>query len=74
MIVEANNENSKGGLGPCVAEMSAAQLFNARAGNAVEIIDGAVTTREIWKFPKLAGAVVSIDLSDYYSGHGHRRN
>jgi hypothetical protein len=66
MIVEAKNENIKGGLGQCVAEMIAAQMFNAREGNAIDTIYGAVTTGEIWKFLKLVGAVASIDLSDYY--------
>src|SRR5215470_2295055 len=66
MIVEAKNENIKGGLGQCVAEMIAAQMFNEREGNAIDTIYGAVTTGEIWKFLKLVGAVASIDLSDYY--------
>ena len=66
MIVEAKNENIKGGLGQCVAEMIAAQLFNEREGNAIDTIYGVVTTGEIWKFLKLVGAVASIDLSDYY--------
>ena len=66
MIVEAKNENIKGGLGQCVAEMIAAQLFNEREGNAIDSIYGAVTTGEIWKFLQLVGAVASIDLSDYY--------
>jgi len=66
MIVEAKNENIKGGLGQCVAEMIAAQLFNEREGNAIDTIYGAVTTGEIWKFLKLVSAVASIDLSDYY--------
>jgi hypothetical protein len=66
MIVEAKNENIKGGLGQCVAEMIAAQRFNEREGNALDTIYGAVTTGEIWKFLTLVGAVASIDLSDYY--------
>ena len=66
MIVEAKNENIKGGLGQCVAEMIAAQLFNEREGNAIDTIYGAVTTGEIWKFLKLVGTVAAIDLSDYY--------
>ena len=68
MIVEAKNENIKGGLGQCVAEMVAAQIFNQQEGKAIETIYGAVTTGEIWKFLKLMGSVVSIDLSDYYIG------
>jgi hypothetical protein len=66
MIVEAKNEDIKGGLGQCVAAMIAAQIFNAREGNAIDTIYGAVTTGEIWKFLTLVGAVASIDLSDYY--------
>ena len=66
MIVEAKNENIKGGLGQCVAEMVAAQIFNAREGNAIDTIYGAVTTGEIWRFLYLSGAVAAIDLSDYY--------
>jgi hypothetical protein len=66
MIVEAKNENIKGGLGQCLAEMIAAHTFNAREGNAIDTVYGAVTTGEIWKFLKLAGTVASIDLSDYY--------
>jgi len=66
MIVEAKNENIKGGLGQCVAEMIAAQIFNAREGNAIATIYGAVTTGEIWKFLTLEGVLTSIDLSDYY--------
>ena len=66
MIVEAKNENIKGGLGQCVAEMIAAQIFNELEGSAIETIYGVVTTGEIWKFLKLVGSVASIDLSDYY--------
>ena len=66
MIVEAKNENIKGGLGQCVAEMIAAHMFNAREGSGIDTIYGAVTSGEIWKFLKLVGSVASIDLSDYY--------
>lgn len=66
MIVEAKNENIKGGLAQCIAEMVAAQIFNEREDNAIECIYGVVTTGEIWKFLQLTGAVTCIDLSDYY--------
>jgi hypothetical protein len=64
-IVEAKNDNIKSGLGQCVAEMIAAQLFNEREGNEIKLIYGVVTTGELWKFLKLEGKVVSIDLSNY---------
>jgi hypothetical protein len=65
-IVEAKNENIKAGLGQCIAEMLAAQIFNQNEGNLVEIIYGVVTTGNIWKFLKLVGSVVFIDQTDYY--------
>jgi hypothetical protein len=66
VIVEAKNENIKDGLGQCAAEMFAAQIFNREEGNAIDVIYGAVTTGEIWKFLKLVGSIVLIDLNDYY--------
>jgi hypothetical protein len=66
MVVEAKNENIKGGLGQCLAEMLAAQMFNTREENGIETVYGAVTTGEIWKFLSLTASIASIDLSDYY--------
>jgi hypothetical protein len=66
IIVEAKNENIKGGLGQCAAAMLAAQLFNQEEGNEIETIYGAVTTGDIWKFLKLQGSDVLIDLNNYY--------
>jgi hypothetical protein len=65
-IVEAKNDNIKAGLGQCVAEMVAARLFNQREGNDIEVIHGVVTTGSNWKFLKLEGQTVSVDLSEYY--------
>ncbi len=65
-IVETKNENLKSGLGQCVAEMVAAQLFNQQEGNKISTIYGAVTIGTIWQFLKLHGALVSIDLREYY--------
>jgi hypothetical protein len=49
--------------------MLAAKLFNEREGNEIPIIYGAVTTGNIWKFIKLEGQVVDIDLSEYFIGN-----
>ena len=65
-LVEAKKENITAGLGQCVAEMLAARIFNERAGNEVSTIYGVVTTGSIWKFMKLDGSVISIDLTEYY--------
>lgn len=65
-IVEAKKENINAGLGPCVAEMLAARLFNEREGNEIPAIYGSVTTGTTWKFLRLVGQVIEIDLSEYY--------
>ena len=66
VIVEAKKENINNGLGQCVAEMYAAQLFNEREGNNIPEIYGLVTTGEIWKFLRLNNQTVSIDLPEYF--------
>jgi len=71
-LVEAKNDNIKSGLGQCVAEMIAAQLFNEREGNEIKPIYGVVTTGELWKFLKLEGKLVSIDLSNYPVGNANK--
>jgi hypothetical protein len=71
-LVEAKNENIKSGLGQCVAEMIAAQVFNEREGNNIKPIYGVVTTGELWKFLKLEEKLVSIDLSNYPIGNANK--
>lgn len=66
LIVEAKNENIKGGLGQCIAEMIAAKLFNEREENQITTIYGVVTTGTAWRFLKLEDRIVSIDLPEYY--------
>jgi hypothetical protein len=65
-LAEAKNESIKSGLGQCIAEMVAAQLFNQRNGEAIESIYGAVTTGTDWKFLKLTDKTVWIDKRDYF--------
>ncbi len=65
-LAEAKNESIKSGLGQCIAEMVAAQLFNQRNGEAIESIYGAVTTGTDWKFLKLIDKTVWIDKRDYF--------
>ncbi|QLE57122.1 hypothetical protein [Nostoc sp. TCL26-01] len=66
IIVEAKNENIKGGLGQCMAAMLAAQIFNEQQSNQIKTIYGAVTTGDIWKFLKLENANLFVDLNNYY--------
>ena len=65
-IVEAKNEDIKSGLGQCIAEMIAAQLFNELENNDIKTIYGIVTSGEIWKFLQITKQTVVIDLTDYY--------
>ncbi len=65
-VVEAKNEKIVSGLGQCVAEMTAAKIYNEREGNAVSCIYGAVTTGHAWKFLKLEEDTAYIDIEDYY--------
>lgn len=65
-LVETKNENLKSGLGQCIAEMVAAQLFNEQNQNQIKTVYGAVTIGTIWQFLKLENQEVSIDLSEYY--------
>ncbi|NMG20527.1 hypothetical protein [Brasilonema bromeliae] len=65
-VVEAKNENIIAGLGQCAATMLAAQIFNQRAGNDIEVIYGVVTTGTSWKFLTLEQNIVCIDSIEYY--------
>ena len=65
-IVEAKNDNPMNGIGQCVAEMVAARLFNEHEGNNITTIYGGITTGSVWKFLKLEGQTVYIDLDEYH--------
>lgn len=65
VLVEAKNDNLEVGLGQCVAEMVAAQHFNAEKGNEISRIYGATTTGVLWRFLRLEGRKLNIDMSVY---------
>jgi hypothetical protein len=65
-IVEAKNENIIGGLGQCVAEMVAAQIFNQKKEIDIPVIYGVVTSGTAWRFLTLSENTVCIDLVEYY--------
>jgi len=64
-VVEAKNENIKAGIGECVAEMLAAQRFNAARAAALPAIYGVVTTGSNWKFLRLTDTTVTVDQAEY---------
>jgi len=59
-IVEAKNESIVSGLGQCLATMIAAQIFNKS-----DVVYGAVTTGDRWKFLQINGKAVSISPVEY---------
>jgi hypothetical protein len=65
MLVEAKKGELDVGLGQCVAEMFAAQLFNENAGKVITTIYGCVTSGKLWQFLKLEGKDVIIDTNEY---------
>ena len=65
VLVEAKKDDLKLGLGQCVAEMVAAQRFNAERGNDIPCIYGASTTGIDWLFLKLEGKCLHIDMAPY---------
>jgi hypothetical protein len=65
-IVEAKNDNLKNGLGQCMAEMIAAQIFNDREGTPIELIYGVVTTGTSWLFMRLEGDRIQLDDREYF--------
>ena len=67
-VVEAKNDNIKSGLGQCVAELLAAQRFNAQRGLELPHLYGVVTTGSAWKFLRLSGVDVMVDESEYHIG------
>lgn len=65
MLVEAKKGELDIGLGQCVAEMVAAQLFNEREGQSIPVVYGSVTSGKLWQFLKLEGKRVTIDINEY---------
>ena len=53
IVVAAKNDNINSGLGQCMAEMVAAQIFNQNGGLNQTSVYGSVTTGSVWRFIKL---------------------
>jgi hypothetical protein len=65
VIVEAKKGDLKAGLGQCAAEMVAAQKFNTANNLAISTIYGSISSGTAWRFLKLEGQTLVIDLTDY---------
>ncbi|HYH67101.1 MAG TPA: hypothetical protein VD866_20565 [Urbifossiella sp.] len=65
-VVEAKKNDIDGGLGQCIAQMVAAQVYNERAGQPVPTLYGCVTTGEDWQFLGLTGTAVTLHRPRLY--------
>ncbi|WP_049769517.1 hypothetical protein [Rippkaea orientalis] len=65
-IVEAKKEDLISGLGQCLAEMVAAQIFNQQEGQSINKVFGVVTSGNNWRFLTLQNDKVELDLTEYY--------
>jgi len=65
-VVEAKNDLIRNGLGQCIAAMYGAQLCNEKSGPAIARVFGVVSTGSAWKFLRLEGTMLTIDVSEYY--------
>ncbi len=65
VVVEAKRSDLKTGMGQCVAEMIASQRFNEIKGTPTNTIYVRVTTGILWRFLRLRGQTVEIDLTNY---------
>jgi hypothetical protein len=65
VIVEAKKADLTSGLGQCIAELVAAQIFNQEKGQPRSHIYGSVSNGTAWRFLQLQGKTVVIDLMDY---------
>jgi hypothetical protein len=65
-LVEGKKEIIQPGLGQCIAAMYAAQLANQQAKTAITTVHGIVSTGSAWKFLRLEGNTVTIDIPEYY--------
>ena len=64
-IVEAKNDNLRNGFGQCIAAMFAGRLANERDQTGVTMIHGVVSTGAAWKFLRLTGEELTIDIPEY---------
>ena len=65
VLVEAKRDNLTIGLGQCVAEMIAAQRFNAERENDTSCIYGTITSGIDWIFLKLDEKKLQLDMAAY---------
>ncbi len=66
VVVEAKREDIAGGFGQCTAGMVAADRMNRRSSTWPAYLYGCVTSGSNWKFLRLDGTRLAIDLPEYF--------
>lgn len=65
VLVEAKKADINSGMGQCMAEMVAAQQFNQQSTEETQPVYGCVSNGLLWRFLKLEGEQMTVDLKDY---------
>lgn len=65
-LTEAKDEGLDYGMAQCTAQMVGAQRFNEQEGKPIETIWGCATTAGEWRFLKLTGTTLYVDLHSFY--------
>jgi len=66
VLVEAEKADINSRMGQCMAEMVAVQQFNQNTGRQPKPVYGCVTSGILWRFLKLEGKQMTVDLKDYF--------
>jgi len=66
-VVEAKREDIIAGLGQCAASMVGIREFNEQDKTPVPVVFGAVTSGTNWRFLRLEGTTLAVDLPEYQS-------
>ena len=66
VVVEAKGEDIAAGVPQCLAELVAAQRFNARAGLPPRPLHGIVSSGFQWRFLRLDGIRAQVDQAEYH--------
>ena len=64
-VVEAKKNDIEGGLGQCIAQMVAADMFNRSAERNDFPIYGCVTSGTAWRFLRLSQSTLTMDLREF---------
>jgi hypothetical protein len=65
VVFEAKNDNIYNGFAQCIAGMVGAQRFNRRHQTGIETVYGCSTTGSNWRFFRLAGSALDMDMTEF---------